>query len=258
MTGTKQTGWFKQTGGKFPPVFWVILFLGILVHLVGFLIFRLVSNPLPSRVDRDPLVQFVSTDTLTGYAQFEERAALFDSAPLFLPTRWNAARSLSFPRAGYVPPGFAQFEPDIQLLEDLNVSALAALERAVIETPMDLLNSRYWRFFEQFGEVPDPDFSFADAQPFAEVEVVAGDAIAASSALGRFPVQLELPTAVLPPEPAHLLVRLIGGGYLAGPPVLERSSGSSDFDLAAERWLGVSNLMGSLAEGYYRIKIFPN
>ncbi|MEM7790679.1 MAG: hypothetical protein AAF546_04690 [Verrucomicrobiota bacterium] len=258
MSDTERKNWFRKKKENFSPVFAVILFLGVLVHLAGFLIFRVVSNPLPSRVDRRPLVEFVSTETLTGSAQFEERAALFDSAPLFLPTRWNAARSLSFPRAGYVPPGFAQFEPDIQLLEDLNVSALAALERTAIQTPMDLLNSRYWRFFEQFGEVPGPDFSFPDAQTFAVVEVVAGDAIAASSATGRFPVRLEAPIAVLPPEPAHLLVRLIGGGYLAGPPVLERSSGNVDFDLAVERWLRVSNLIGGLAEGYYRVKIFPN
>ncbi|MEM8867504.1 MAG: hypothetical protein AAGC73_04480 [Verrucomicrobiota bacterium] len=243
---------------RFSPVFWVALSLGVAVHLAGFLIFRVVSNPLPTRSNQQPFVQFVSNERLSEDSQFEERAVLFDSAPLFLPTQWNAARSLNFQGSGYVPPGFAQFEPEIRLLDNLDVVGASGLVGPEIDTPMDLLVSNYWRFFRLFGERQEPKFSFPDPEFFIEIEPVVGGGVAGTERSEALAVDFDYPLAVNGEQPVSLMVRLLGGGYLGGVPVVERSSGDEAFDLEATRWLEVSAVLGSLSEGYYRIKLFSN
>ena len=76
------------------PFSCILISVGVCVHLVGFLIFRVVSNPLPTREGISPFVQYVSPGTLLSGAALEERAALFDSAPLFVPGKWNASHNL--------------------------------------------------------------------------------------------------------------------------------------------------------------------
>ena len=103
------------------PVLRIALLLGIAVHLAGFLIFRVVSNPLPDREPAAAFVQFLSTGLMAGDADLEEKAILFDSAPLFIPTRWNASSRI-FTGIGVVDRQLPDFEPAIDLTADLQPS----------------------------------------------------------------------------------------------------------------------------------------
>ncbi|MDP4879840.1 MAG: hypothetical protein NWR36_08140 [Opitutales bacterium] len=112
----------KESHRFLSPVLSVALMVGIAVHLAGFLIFRVVSNPLPTRDDRAAFVRYVSAGSLAGDLALEEQAQLFDSAPLFVPTQWNAAQNVSLAQRDRVRERFPEFEPAIDLLKALDNS----------------------------------------------------------------------------------------------------------------------------------------
>ena len=127
------------------PVLRIALLLGIAVHLAGFLIFRVVSNPLPDREPAAAFVQFLSTGLMAGDADLEEKAILFDSAPLFIPTRWNASSRI-FTGIGVVDRQLPDFEPAIDLTADLQPSTRVLADSDPVAEPIDLLALRYWNF----------------------------------------------------------------------------------------------------------------
>ena len=109
----------------FSPVLRLALLLGVAVHLIGFFVFRVASSSLPEREVASPFVQYVSMSDLASDLELEEQAALFDSAPLFIPTRWNASQ-VDRPRVGgFVQNQFPAFEPEIHLLSALGPSNFA-------------------------------------------------------------------------------------------------------------------------------------
>ena len=95
------------------PLLQLALLLGVLFHLVGFLIFRVVSSPLPDRALSQPYVEYVSAGSLASDRELEEQLALFDSSPLFIPTRWNAAQVPSVDLGQTQRIRFPEFEPEI-------------------------------------------------------------------------------------------------------------------------------------------------
>ena len=127
------------------PFSYVLILLGVGAHLVGFFVFRVVSNPLPTREAIPPFVQFVSPSTLVSGAVLEEQAALFDSAPLFVPGKWNASHNLRpISRERTLLSFSAYGEPQSDFSTALITEGLpVGLESAVTE-PADLLALRYW------------------------------------------------------------------------------------------------------------------
>ena len=66
------------------PFSYVLILLGVCAHLVGFFVFRVVSNPLPTREAIPPFVQFVSPSTLVSGVVMEESSVSYTH--LTLPT----------------------------------------------------------------------------------------------------------------------------------------------------------------------------
>ena len=98
------------------PLFRIGLLLGVAIHLAGFLIFRVTSNPLPDREEVGPFVEYVSAGSLAIDRELEEQAELFDSAPLFIPTRWNASHMTTYDVGDALQAAFSDFEPEVDLL----------------------------------------------------------------------------------------------------------------------------------------------
>jgi len=122
------------------PLLRVSLLLGVALHLAGFLIFRVVSSPLPDRVATGPYVEYVSAGSLANDRELEELAALFDSAPLFIPTRWNASQVLLVDSKDKMQGQFPEFEPEIQLLTELQPSSFLVPQNIAVDKPLI-----YWR-----------------------------------------------------------------------------------------------------------------
>ena len=234
------------------PLLRISLLIGIAIHLAGFLIFRVVSNPLPHREETRPFVEYVSAGSLANDEELEEQAALFDSAPLFIPTRWNASQSIQFVQRAAVSGKFSEFEPEINLLSALQPSSLPVAQNFNVNKPIDLLNSRFWRFFSGFGQSADRIRELPSSLPVAQISVV-GD----FSNLLSIPARFEYVTATAVPQPVVYYLRTTISRGVGSAPTLGQSSGNEAFDRAAGQWLVLPEVLGQLPRGYLSITIYP-
>jgi hypothetical protein len=228
----------------------VSLILGVCVHLLGFLFFRVRSEPLPERTKRETFVQFVSPTRLESIDALDEQVELMDTAPLFIPGQWNAAHTLSAPARDMALQRFPPYQPEIDVLAQLRPERSAIAESPEVTTPADLLALRYWDLFRGFGEGAVNLPKFAPAGAFAEVRDVAGRLRQTILA------PLNLPSAGQA-DPVIFLFRVEAGGRRISPPTPETSSGNADFDAAASVWLRDSHELADLSAGLYRIRVYP-
>jgi len=241
-------------GGRkvFSRVLLVCLLLGVALHLAGFIIFRVVYRDLPSREDRRPFVRFETLGPAEEGTGLAEQAALLDSAPLFIPTRWNAAQSARGPSMETRVKVFDPFAPAINLLADLGPGQFMVSGTTGVNGPEDLLASRFWRFFSDFAERPPLTEPFASTGIVAEV--VPFDSEAAAPL--RLPVDLgrELVVPVARPVEYHFRPDY---GAPGSEPFLARSSGNDEFDAATREWLTRPDVVARLPQGYSSITVYP-
>lgn len=230
---------------------WAALLVGVCVHLGGFLLFQVRSNPLPDRMSSEPLLSFLSAGAFAGDAEWREQALLFDSAPLFIPTRWNAASQDYVARDSGVWL-FPEYEPAIDLEADLRAGASLLMDDYAVSAPQDLLGSQYWQSFDAFGEEVQPVVSFVDARGFAEVHLVGTGGF--EPLLLQADVEYE---GLIAREPAVFTLRVNGSGELLSQPRLLASSGNDSFDRSAQGWLGAPRVVGQLPAGYLVVRVFP-
>jgi hypothetical protein len=235
------------------PVLRLALLLGLALHLAGFLFFRVISSPLPDRAETRPFVVYVSADSLASDTELEEQAALFDSAPLFIPTRWNASQAAPVDSRDAARGQFPKFEPEIHLLRELQPSGLLVAHDSNVDTPIDLLASRFWRFFSGFAQSSDSLVALPDSHPVAEISVL-GDPMAGGMSLAA---ELDYTTAAPVSHPVLYYIRVSGSGAVLGAPTLGRSSGNETFDRAAAEWLREAEVLAQLPRGYLSITVFP-
>lgn len=233
------------------PVLWVALLLGVAVHLAGFLIFRVVSNPLPDREPEGSFLQFLSAGAMANEADLEEQAILFDSAPLFIPTRWNTSSQVL---AAIEGPDwqFPDFEPAIDLSADLEPSTRILSERLDVAEPMDLLALRYWTFFDEFTSASYEETALPKTGSFAEVYLVDQRGVLWS----QFALELDYSGATAR-EPVDYYLRIDGAGLSSSRPQLSASSGNVSFDVAALDWLRDPAIQYRMPAGYLLVRIFP-
>ncbi len=151
------------------PLLRVGLLLGVALHLAGFLIFRVVSSLLPDREATRPYVKYVSAGSLASDRELEEQAALFDSAPLFIPTRWNASQVISFDAGDTFRGQFPEFEPSVDLLDELEPSIFLVTQAVQVDEPLDFLESCFPRLFSVSAPLDAFGCALPDASPVGEV-----------------------------------------------------------------------------------------
>lgn len=233
------------------PFSYVLILLGVCAHLVGFFVFRVVSNPLPTREAIPPFVQFVSPSTLVSGAVLEEQAALFDSAPLFVPGKWNASHNLRpLSRERTLLSFSAYGEPQSDFSTALITEGLpVGLESAVTE-PADLLALRYWDLFRGVGQTASFVEELEDTGVFVEVRTIEGRVVQTVSAeLAVLSMQAIQPTTYF--------LGVEAGGRVLGRPTLSVSSGDTAFDTAAYIWLVESGFTAGLPAGFFEIRVYP-
>lgn len=234
------------------PFLRVALMVGVCVHLVGFLLFHVISNPLPKREESRPFVQYVSPTDLSSGAELEEQVALLDSAPLFVPGRWNAAHNLQPPSRDRILLRFPAYgEPRAGDFSSTLISERlpVGLNYAVAE-PVDLLALRFWDLFRGLGRDASEPEALETTGAFAEVRSLSG------KVLRTVPVSIEL-LSMQAVQPATYFLRVESGGRTLGRPTLSSSSGDASFDAAAYTWLVESGLPVGLPSGFFEFRIYP-
>jgi hypothetical protein len=231
------------------PFLRISLLLGVCLHLIGFLLFRVTSNPLPTREPSPPFVRYVSPETLLSGAELEEQAALFDSAPLFVPGPWNAAHNLQPPRRDRALLRFPAYEPPSDFSSALLSDSVPFGQNYGVTVPADLLALRYWNLFRGFAAAEAPP-ELETTGVFAEVRSLDG------SVLRTVPVGIDL-LSMQATQPTSYYLRVESGGRAVGRPTLATSSGDTVFDAAAYVWLTESGFSAGLPAGFFQISIYP-
>ena len=233
------------------PLLWASLFAGLIIHLAGFFIFEVQSNLLFSRKNSGAFIEYVPFHEVNGTDELEEQAILFDSAPLFIPTQWNAAQYLYAAWGWQMDIQFPQFEPEIDLVASLGSEHFPMASHVEVREPVNLLASSYWNFFESFGDSHESTFSFPDPQPFATVEQ-AGEGM-----LLELRPQLSGDDFSDLSDPVVYYLGMASPGYALGRPTLGKSSGNERFDRAVLNWLGRSSVLAQMPSGYLAITVYP-
>lgn len=237
------------------PMLRIALLLGVLVHVAGFFFFRVISNPLPSRSDYPAFIALLSADQSGGDAELTEQASLFDSAPLFIPGEWSSAAQVFPVRMAQDSQVFPDYQPNLELLNELKPVKLSALTIADVREPADLLDLRFWDLFEAFGESSTPVVELGRGGAVAVVRIMAGGDGASADADLRYEVELESDSFGL--RPVVFYLSMSAPGLPMGNPVLRQSSGSESLDADAMAWLLRPATLASLPAGYLEIRIFP-
>ena len=233
------------------PLLCILIFIGVSAHLLGFLFFRVVSNPLPPSEAIPPFVQYVSPSTLLSGAALEEQAALFDSAPLFVPGKWNASHNLRPSSRERTLLSFDAYgEPRGDFSSDLISEGLPLGLNFEVTEPVDLLALRYWDLFGDIGLTGPVVEELEGTGVFVEVRTVEGRVVQ------TVPVDLAV-LSMRAIQPTSYFLGVEAGGRALGRPTLSVSSGDTDFDTAAYTWLVESGFTAGLPTGFFEIRVYP-
>ncbi len=242
----------SRSPGRFSLLLKIGLLIAIVLHVLAFFLFRLHSNDLPNPEPSKPYITFVSERSFSKDAELEEYALLFDSAPLFIPTRWNASQSVEVDFEDTSLETFSEFEPKIEILSELKPDGILILDKYDVNTPSDLIASRFWRFFEDFGQsfeaLPAPE----QPTPVAEVYVV-GESINPALSLE---VDLEPTVSASIPRSVSYTIRRSEEGLIWDTPTLIETSGNEALDQSVARWLQRPDVLAQLPIGYLSIRVF--
>ena len=248
---------FLGADGPFSPVLKWALLAGVSVHLVGFVAFRVISNPLPEQDNKRPFVAFLPERMFDEDQVLMEQAALFDTAPLFIPTKWSGY-TLESPITVTQPRSlFELYEPEIELAENLRGASLEPSEGYDVQLANDLDLIPRDEEFSSFGigalhQTPAQE----TWKPLVRLTAFADDRKRIESS-----VPLELPlegfTLVQQRDCAiRLGLKSASNGILLMPPFVIESSGDAAFDRALSEWLSSPVTVAKLPRGYIEIEIF--
>jgi hypothetical protein len=207
---------------------------GVLAHLVVFTLIRIEGPGQPAPFPKPAPIRHLGNFDQALPSTIIEQASLFDSAPLFMPTRWNRASRMSeVASLREAPnPSTAPAVAAPEVLPDGPAFMLAQLGR-VAESPL-------------LAESPGP----------AVVVQTMGPKRSTGRPVGLLPPDLtvQAPAALWNPAGFHLLVR---EGVPAGSPFLVQTSGFSDWDDLVREFVASLEFYRTLQDGYYLITVFP-
>jgi len=247
-----------RTARRLSPLLRVAFFLGILVHFLGFLIFRIASDPLPTRQEEAAFIALVTAASGPGDSGLMEQASLFDSAPLFVPGEWSAAAQVFLDRDVADWRDFPDIEPDIKLMDALRPPGLSLAGVAPVQQPADLLDLRFWNLLRTFGQKELDVLAFEYAGSLVQVTVIGGHQQYPQLLLDHdIRMELDVPPGEAATGPLVLYVNMSAPGFPIGAPVIGQSSGSAVWDRQVLAWLRRPATLAQLPAGYLQLRVFP-
>jgi len=227
---------------------------GLLVHLMVLLTIRIEGPRLPSSPEDLHQVQFIGNLAKDAAPSIIEQAALNDSAPLFMPTKWNlvsdVANVASLQSATEI---FEPYSPRLALVETrptLPLQDSTALEPLTVRLPQGsaFILSRYGRKQPEI-----PDFTSAGASySVSRLDRPLLNLLAEQVLPGR--LHENAPQALW--NPVQLFLHL-DGGFPAGPPLVVKSSGFVNWDTLLQGYFAELSFYHQLNDGYYQIWVYP-
>lgn len=237
------------------PLLKTALLFGILVHLLGFFMFSIISNPLPTGEESVAFIALLPPEVEGDEAELAEQASLFDSAPLFIPGEWSSASGVFSSKILRDWQVFPDYEPSIELMNEVRPARLSLPEVPTVEQPSDLLELRFWDLFSSFGQGELTIETPESWNSVAVVTIVSGN----EEYSPEFDLRLEadFSSEIFAERPIIFFLNMSAPGLIVGAPVLRQSSGAGDLDAAALEWLRRPETLAKLPAGFLKLRIFP-
>ena len=225
---------------------------GIFIHLAVLTVIRIEAPVSRTPFETATTVRYVGDLNRQAAPAILEQAALFDSAPLFMPTRWNPASQMA--EVASLKEATAIFNPfPARLLLPEFVPQIPG-SAAPVRPPAGLPDGAAF-VLARYGRVPSG--SGGDASPGPSVAITS-----LHSGPSRSPQSVLLPQSVqgLAPPALWTPVRFflhVAEGAPAGIPVLAQSSGFADWDRALQGFVASLDFYRQLGDGYYHLLVYP-
>lgn len=246
-----------RDSGHFSSVLRGALVIGVVIHLLGFFMFRVVSDPLPQNKEAAAFITLVETDLGGDASELMEQASLFDSAPLFIPGEWSSGSEIFAYDMVQNRKVFQDYEPDIDLMNEVRPRRLSLPEVADVEEPSDLLHLRFWKLFDYFGQRDAPLLlAHEPGNSVATVSILAGTEKDSGSLELRLDVDVDVSSGQFAARPIICFLNMAAPGLPAGDPLLTQSSGSNALDAEVLEWLTRPATLAKLPGGFLRLRVF--
>lgn len=248
------------SSGRVSPWYswWAIfaLTVGVLVHILGFVIFEITTETSFQVQIPEAYVGFPRMDSSANSKVLVEQALLYDSEPLFLPTNWNANPE----RVGrfLVVEDASPFEPfaEARMIELVTLDTYqdVSLPLETLSVPEEVLSLENPQLFAEFGQMSLPQqesstaglsvaiYDLSDGTVFYEAHHPA--------AIENLLPNWELWTVI------ELLV-IVDASGIVGEPLVAESSGKLEIDQFLQQFC-LTELGRHLTQtGYFRIYVGP-
>ncbi|MEX0332756.1 MAG: hypothetical protein AB3N64_15180 [Puniceicoccaceae bacterium] len=225
---------------------------GTLIHLAVLTVIRIEAPVSRTPYEITTAVSYVGDLNREAAPAFLEQAALFDSAPLFMPTRWNPASRMAevaslkeateifdrFPARLRLP----EFEPHFP-----GAPGMVLPEPTLPQGPAFAL--------ARYGRVPSTSGDILSPGPTVQITSLRGPR-------AEIPETTSLPEGIqgLSPPALWTPVQLylhVSEGLPVGIPLLAQSSGFIDWDQALQGFVTSMDFYGQLGDGYYHLLVYP-
>lgn len=234
--------------------FWLFVCIAFAAHLalVALINLSFLYSPQPSP---DPFRVTVQEAQHPAYAQaLLADSFLFDSSPLFLPTRWNLSSDLE--NVASLQTATEVFGPYPPFLEISGTQLPPLLQSPVVSLEPILIGSNDFYFQPlnyRTSVAPSLD---GNGQPVLLLRRVEdGAKISAGIELSWELLKIDPPQRLWGPFAAFLLA---GERRLLSDPILSRSTGNLIWDETILSALARPDIAARLPDGYYLIQIFPD
>lgn len=211
-------------------------------------------------------IEFIRADQLDQLGLVSASLELFDTAPLYIPTKWNYSSTVRPISSGLNQSDFIAFEPQIDLKNAMQMTAGFASEgnsdfgTIVPEVSFD---PRLLTLFVTSGNDPVPSGRSGDSEnPSAiranlKVDVLRADPAHSNEINNRTLRMYVFDNEVTSLNLNPVIILFRNDRLFATAPVLYQSSSSESFDRAILDWLNEPSHSESLPNGYLKLTFFP-
>ena len=229
--------------------------LGGLVAHVGIFYFIRIEFPAPRSSPGDAFrVQYLGDSGMRANPVFAEQAFLQDSAPLFMPTRWNlASRMDAVASLREATEVFNRYQPVLSLPE-FSGESLPPIPLEAPDTRIALPSGPAF-LLSRLGRGPIASVEESSSEAMMQSLAFAGS-VDRELSMSMLPGNLKAlaPGMLWPPVRFYLH---IVHGIPPGKPIISESSGFTDWDRALQDHIGSRAYYKTLGNGYYRITVYP-
>lgn len=233
-----------------------VLVMGVMVHLLGFLFFGIITDVSLESPPVDAFVQFTGETNRSGHLLFREQAMLFDSEPIFLPTQWNVtSRLVDSLRTIEAPNPFDPFKAERLLSREQHTAQRWNSEEVVEEiTAVSVLYFENSQIFSSFGQLNRSVTPLPIRAASLEIRDLAGNRSVYSGSIEEL--------SGLPVEEGELwsfleLTVIVDSLGQVGEPLIAQSTGKRELDEFLKSYLERILPEKNLNSGYFRVIFGP-